>query len=226
MLPRPPSRKTRFTVAAPSRRAVSSSWTLIRKPPSPLRVTTRRSGSWSFAAMPPGTAIPMEARPFEIRTVLGLNGRKKRPSHSLWAPTSEMRRSSGSRWSRKSHTIRFGVEDRSERSPSSAVSLLTAASRLRRGHSEGRGQRVDVHDPSVASRVPRSRIVLHEIEADAHDEVGFVEPRELVVSGEDSDREQAHGGRPRDRPLAHERVRDRDLKVLRELREFTRRAAT
>src|SRR5439155_971467 len=59
MLPNPLSRKTRFTVGAFSRLAVSSSWTLMRNPPSPLTVTTRRFGSISFAAIPPGTAMPI-----------------------------------------------------------------------------------------------------------------------------------------------------------------------
>ena len=53
---------------------VSSSWTFIRKPPSPLTVTTWRSGCTSLAAIAVGRAKPMPARPLAISTVPGLVG--------------------------------------------------------------------------------------------------------------------------------------------------------
>src|SRR5207302_16115 len=71
ILPRPPSRKNRFTVAVRSRLAVSSSWTLIRNPPSPLRVMTRPSGSASSPATPPGMAPPTAGWPSGMMTLLG-----------------------------------------------------------------------------------------------------------------------------------------------------------
>ena len=59
------------TIAAPMRFAVSSSWTFMRNPPSPANAMTLRSGNTSFAAIAPGTAIPIDARPFETTTVFG-----------------------------------------------------------------------------------------------------------------------------------------------------------
>ena len=60
-----------FTNGVFSRIAVSSSWQFMRKPPSPLTVTTLRSGWTSFAAIAAGIAKPMPARPFAISTVFG-----------------------------------------------------------------------------------------------------------------------------------------------------------
>jgi hypothetical protein len=60
-----------FTNGVPIRTAVSSSWQFMRKPPSPFTVTTRRSGCTSFAATAAGTAKPIPASPFAIRTVFG-----------------------------------------------------------------------------------------------------------------------------------------------------------
>ena len=59
------------TIAVPIRFAVSSSWTFMRKPPSPAKAMTLRSGNTSFAAIAPGSAMPIEARPFETTTVFG-----------------------------------------------------------------------------------------------------------------------------------------------------------
>ena len=96
MTPNALSVHTRFTIASPSRLAVSSSWTFIRKPPSPEMVTTCRSrGSTSLAAIAAGTAKPIAAAPFEIRTVFGWCAGQRRETQSLCAPTSEMRTSSG-----------------------------------------------------------------------------------------------------------------------------------
>ena len=63
--------QTTLTIAVPSRVAVSSSWQFMRKPPSPLTVTTLRSGCTSLAAIAHGSAKPMPARPLAISTVLG-----------------------------------------------------------------------------------------------------------------------------------------------------------
>ena len=53
------------------RTAVSSSCMFIIKPPSPVTASTRRSGYTSFAATAPGTAMPIAAKPLEIRHVFG-----------------------------------------------------------------------------------------------------------------------------------------------------------
>src|SRR5437867_4490200 len=62
MTPRRSSTRTTQTIAVPSRFAVSSSCTFIRKPPSPAKATTLRSGKSSFAAIAPGSAMPIELR--------------------------------------------------------------------------------------------------------------------------------------------------------------------
>ena len=61
-----------FTNAVFSRTAVSSSWQFIRKPPSPLTVTTLAVRVDELGRdRPPGTAKPMPASPFAISTVFG-----------------------------------------------------------------------------------------------------------------------------------------------------------
>ena len=82
------------------------------------------------------------------------------------------------------------------------------------------GKGVDVHDPPTSAGVPRSRIVLDEIEADANHQVGFVEPSQLVVPGQHTDRQEVHGGRPRHRPFPHERMSDGDPQILGEETQF------
>ena len=91
-----------------SRIAVSSSWQFMRKPPSPLTVTTLRSGCTSLAAIAHGSAKPMPARPLAISTVFGSCAGNIRPIHSLCRPTSEMRMSSRPSAWRISHSARGG----------------------------------------------------------------------------------------------------------------------
>jgi hypothetical protein len=50
--------------------AVSISAAFMRKPPSPVAATTLASTARS-AARPPGTAMPIEARPLEMMQVFG-----------------------------------------------------------------------------------------------------------------------------------------------------------
>ena len=73
---------------APIRFAVSSSWLFIRKPPSPHSATTLRSGWTSLAAIAPGRAMPIAAKPFEMITVFGSYAWYSRATQILWAPTS------------------------------------------------------------------------------------------------------------------------------------------
>ena len=83
-----------LTIGVRSRTAVSSSWTFMRKPPSPLTVTTLRSGCTSFAAIAVGSAMPMPASPLAMNTVSGSCAGNMRAIHSLCRPTSETRMSS------------------------------------------------------------------------------------------------------------------------------------
>ncbi len=53
------------------RLAVSSSWLFIRKAPSPASATTLRCGWTSFAAIAPGSAMPIAAKPLLMMTVFG-----------------------------------------------------------------------------------------------------------------------------------------------------------
>ena len=62
-----PSSKTTMVIGRRSRATVSSSDATIRRPPSPVKQTTRRSGWTSCAAMAAGSAKPIVARPFEMR---------------------------------------------------------------------------------------------------------------------------------------------------------------
>src|SRR6476661_4845378 len=95
-----------FTIGVFRRTAVSSSCTFMRKPPSPLTVTTCRSGWTIFAAIAHGSAKPMPARPFAMSTVLGSWAGNMRPIHSLCRPTSEMRMSLRPRALRSSQRAR------------------------------------------------------------------------------------------------------------------------
>ena len=97
-----------FTNGVFRRIAVSSSWQFMRNPPSPLTVTTLRSGCTSLAAIAHGTAKPMPARPLAIITVLGSCAGNIRPIHSLCRPTSVMRMSSRPSALRISHSTRGG----------------------------------------------------------------------------------------------------------------------
>ena len=83
-----------LTIGVFSRTAVSSSWQFMRKPPSPLTVTTLRSGCTSLAAIAVGSAIPMPARPLAMNTVFGSCAGNMRAIHSLCRPTSEISMSS------------------------------------------------------------------------------------------------------------------------------------
>ena len=97
-----------LTIGVRSRTAVSSSCTFIRKPPSPLTVTTLRSGWTSLAAIAVGSAMPIPARPLAISTVLGSCAGNMRAIHSLCRPTSEISMSwRPSAW-RISHSTRGG----------------------------------------------------------------------------------------------------------------------
>ena len=100
--------QTTLTNGVRSRTAVSSSWQFMRKPPSPLTVTTLRSGCTSLAATAHGIAKPMPARPLAIITVFGSWAGNMRPIHSLCRPTSEMRMSSRPSAWRISHSARGG----------------------------------------------------------------------------------------------------------------------
>jgi len=64
MTPRLRSLNTSTTQGVFRRTAVSNSCEFMRKPPSPVTATTRRFGCASFAATAPGTAMPIEAKPF------------------------------------------------------------------------------------------------------------------------------------------------------------------
>lgn len=66
-----PSTSTATTKGAQSRTAVSSSWEVMRRPPSPVTATTLRCGLTSFAAIGPGTAMPIVASPLAMITVFG-----------------------------------------------------------------------------------------------------------------------------------------------------------
>ena len=79
------------------------------KPASPVTATTLRSGSASFAAIAPGTAMPIEAKPFEMMQVLGASASYMRAIHILCAPTSLIAMSSGPSTWRRSWTIRCGL---------------------------------------------------------------------------------------------------------------------
>ena len=100
--------QTTLTIGVLSRVAVSSSWKFMRKPPSPLTVTTRRSGCTSLAAIAHGSAKPMPARPLAMSTVFGSCAGNIRAIHSLCRPTSEMRMSSRPSALRISHSARGG----------------------------------------------------------------------------------------------------------------------
>ena len=63
-------------------------------PPSPVTATTRRCGYKSFAAIAPGTAIPMAANPLETMQEFGVSQGNIRAIQSLWAPTSHTTTSS------------------------------------------------------------------------------------------------------------------------------------
>jgi hypothetical protein len=65
------------------------------KPPSPETLTTRCSGRARHAAIAPGRPMPIVAKPLLMMTVFGSYAGNRRPSHSLCAPTSETRTSSG-----------------------------------------------------------------------------------------------------------------------------------
>ena len=67
----------------PIRSAVSISWQFIKNPASPVIVNAVRSGWASFAAMAPGTPIPIEAKPFEMMHVLGRSAWYSRAVHIL-----------------------------------------------------------------------------------------------------------------------------------------------
>ena len=103
-----PSRSTSTVIATPSRTAVSSSCEFIRKPPSPLTATTRRSGRASFAATAPGSAMPMAAKPLEMMQVLGRSAWNRRATHNLCAPTSHTSTSSSAIARRRSAITRCG----------------------------------------------------------------------------------------------------------------------
>src|SRR3954467_8092111 len=97
-----------FTTGVRNRTAVSSSCAFIRKPPSPLTVTTWRSGYTSLAAIAVGSAMPMPARPLAISTVLGSCAGNIRAIPSLCSPTSEISMSSRPSALRISHSARGG----------------------------------------------------------------------------------------------------------------------
>ena len=66
----PSTQITTFT-GRPRRVAVSISCTFIMKPPSPLTLTTRRSGRARHAAIAPGRPMPIVAKPLLMITVFG-----------------------------------------------------------------------------------------------------------------------------------------------------------
>ena len=106
MTPYAESSKMSETIGVPTRTAVSSSCTFIRKPPSPQAARTRRLGYSSLAPIAPGSAIPMLANPLEMMQVFGRVQGYIRAIQSLWVPTSLTRISSPRRTSRRSRTTR------------------------------------------------------------------------------------------------------------------------
>ena len=62
---------TIMVTLASRRRAVSISCTFIRKSPSPAMPKTVLSGATRWAAIAPGSGMPIEQNPFGIRQVLG-----------------------------------------------------------------------------------------------------------------------------------------------------------
>src|SRR3954451_23728963 len=119
--------QTMFTIGVFRRTAVSSSWQFMRKPPSPLTVTTLRSGWTSFAAIAQGSAKPIPARPFAMSTVLGSCAGNIRPIHSLWSPTSEIRMSSRPSARRISHSARGGCIGKASSSRAASKRLSTTS---------------------------------------------------------------------------------------------------
>ena len=185
-----------LTIGVFSRTAVSSSWTFIRKPPSPLTVTTRRPGCTSLAAIAVGSAIPIPARPLAISTVLGSCAGNMRAIHSLCRPTSEISMSwRPSAW-RISHSARGGCIGNASSSlaASKRPSTMSSSRELRDGARRvpqllGQAAEdvvevadevdlgdevlvdlgrdaVDADDLLVALRVPVRRRVLDEVVAD------------------------------------------------------------
>ena len=79
---------------------------------------------------------------------------------------------------------------------------------------------VDVDDSRRAVVVPEARRVLHEVVADADDEVGFVEREVDVVAALKAHGEQAVRVRHRHRALAHEGIDDPDAGLVGEAAEL------
>ena len=102
----------------------------MRKPPSPLTVTTLRSGWTSWAAIAVGSAMPMPARPLAISTVSGSEAGNMRAIHSLCRPTSEMRMSSRPSALRISHRTRGGCMGKASSSAPARKAPCTRSSSL------------------------------------------------------------------------------------------------
>ena len=130
---------------APIRFAVSSSWLFMRNPPSPHSATTLRSGWTSLAAIAPGMAMPMAAKPFEMITVFGSYAWYSRATQTLCAPTSDTTMSDGTQRAAQ-------VADRPLRRDRPGVGRL-----VRRELVEQLGTQVGV-DQDLARCVPLGRI--------------------------------------------------------------------
>src|SRR3989475_1854880 len=83
-----------------------------------------------------------------------------------------------------------------------------------------RRKRIDVDNPPVPPRIPRTRVVLDEVISDANHEVRVIESRELVIPRENSDGQEAHWRGPGDRALSHDRGHHGDLQAFGELRQL------
>ena len=99
---------TRITIAVPILNAVSISCEFMRNPASPVTVSATRSGKAIFAAIAPGTPIPIDAKPLEMMQVLGCCAWYIRAIHILWAPTSLITMSRSESVFLRSQMIRCG----------------------------------------------------------------------------------------------------------------------
>ncbi len=111
------------------------------KPPSPVTVTTRRSGYSNLAATAPGSPIPIEAKPFEMMQVFGARHGNILAIHSLLAPTSQITMSSGESAARKSRITCCGRIGQVGGPANSASNPATIVSRLRLAHCWSNGAR-------------------------------------------------------------------------------------
>ena len=236
----------RTTNARPSRTAVSSSWTFISKPPSPVTVTTRRSGRASFAAIAPGSPMPMAAKPLEMMTVFG-----RRVGQALGHP--ELVRADVGDDEIVGLQRRLQIRDdplRQHREgivvASTIVGRPDGRNPLRVGRHQrrqqlqrlahvgddldhrlvarvdlGRGE-VDVHDAEPARGIPARRRPLDGIVADRDHQVGVREADARRVVGGHADRGARQRVIGRDRALGHERGDDRDPRALGERRQLGR----